>query len=225
MKLKDKVLNIQFVIDVYFEANCPYSQQLILNNMKQLLSAQGYEEFVDVNFYPFGNGLEIIDKGQYEFKCQHGGEECKGNMLIACALKYFEKKFAFDFIVCILETGLNYKTAAEMCLSDHPQKLKEVIQCSTLEYGSKLMHLIAQKTNDLIPPLQYVPLVTVNGKQNEDICNTGDVISYLCNLQQDYYSNYKICIDHKEKTAQTIELTYDYSPRQFLQIKNNKTHK
>lgn len=54
--------------------------------------------------------------GTYDFECQHGPEECYGNMLHACAIdKVKNHTAAFNFNVCLMDlhevAGSNDKMA------------------------------------------------------------------------------------------------------------------
>ena len=44
----------------------------------------------DLHLWPYGNAKETkaVFKDEYKFTCQHGPNECLGNILEACALFY-----------------------------------------------------------------------------------------------------------------------------------------
>ena len=43
------------------------------------------------------------EEGGYEFECQHGPEECEGNMMLACAKTYIPDQDTYvEFNICVM---------------------------------------------------------------------------------------------------------------------------
>ena len=47
-------------LDIHMEAGCPYCRKFIKTSIKPLIATEGYEELIDLNFFPFGNGKEKL---------------------------------------------------------------------------------------------------------------------------------------------------------------------
>ncbi len=172
------------VIDFYMEALCPYCVQFTTGAVKNFLAQTGNEELAIINFVPYGNAKESQKDGSFVFTCQHGDKECRGNLIETCAIKVFDYSEANNFIVC-LES--NYKgdfdqTAAK-CLDE--AKLAELQNCLNSEESSVFQHEMAEKTNSLQPPHQWVPWVVVDGQQDDKITEADDLVAYLCSKRSD----------------------------------------
>ncbi|RXM91487.1 Gamma-interferon-inducible lysosomal thiol reductase [Acipenser ruthenus] len=94
-------------------------------------------DIMNVTLVPYGNAQEKFDGKQWQFTCQHGEEECLGNM-IEC-LKLYEPTVQWESIVT----------------------------CVKGDQGNKLMHANAQLTDTLKPAHQYVPWVTLNREHTD----------------------------------------------------------
>ena len=57
----------------------------------------------DVHLWPYGNAHEVAGpEDTWKYTCQHGPNECVGNMLEACALYYIKDPLQQQqFFVCL----------------------------------------------------------------------------------------------------------------------------
>jgi len=59
----------------------------------------------DLQAYPYGNAKERRTNKGWEYTCQHGADECVGNMVEVCALNMIKDQLTrLQFLVC-LETA------------------------------------------------------------------------------------------------------------------------
>lgn len=108
-------------IDVYYETLCPDSIQFLLHQL--VTNYDRIKEKVDLHMYPFGKaqvnffvnifytpfksyffqiGYQFFESGNsYEFYCQHGPKECRGNMIHCCVLDQNSHDISFPFIKCM----------------------------------------------------------------------------------------------------------------------------
>lgn len=136
---------------------------------------------MNLTLYPFGNAREhTTPDGSYSFICQHGQDECTGNMVEACAMKYHPKtEDHLPFILC-LENGENspardgQKCAKAQGWSDWT----DINTCVNGKEGVALMHAIAQKTGALQPPHTYVPWPVLNGSPLDP--DSSDLTQAVC---------------------------------------------
>ncbi|XP_069956198.1 gamma-interferon-inducible lysosomal thiol reductase [Cherax quadricarinatus] len=88
-------------VSVYYETLCPDSQRFITNQLYPVwLNLMDIME-IDINAYGKANDTEVDDG--YVFECQHGPDECEGNIMMACAREYIEEdEFFMTFLNCIM---------------------------------------------------------------------------------------------------------------------------
>jgi len=128
-------------------------------------------EIVDFEMFPFGNAKETKLLGKFHFTCQHGKNECIGNMYQACAFNLNTNVTDWwPFVLC-MEKSETPVTAAEGCATDTKLDWSAIQTCAgdepdqgAPEQGNAFMHKIANATNSLIPAHQFTPWVVLNGK-------------------------------------------------------------
>lgn len=87
----------------------------------------------NIRLIPFGNAVETKKKGKWTFRCQHGAEECFGNLLEGCIIHqsgYDVNKY-MNVIHCMEDNDDPIK-AAKSCVHKFGQHLKfnQVIKCA-----------------------------------------------------------------------------------------------
>ncbi|XP_044076169.1 gamma-interferon-inducible lysosomal thiol reductase isoform X1 [Siniperca chuatsi] len=154
-------------VGLYYESLCP-GCRLFLSNILfptwVLLN-----DIMSVTLVPYGNAQEKPVNQTYSYECQHGEQECLGNMIETCLLNM--TKMAFPIIFCMESSGDVIK-AAEPCVELYGSSeltWDNIMSCVKGDQGKQLMHQNALKTNALNPPHQYVPWVTINGEHTEDL--------------------------------------------------------
>lgn len=174
-------------VELYYESLCP--------GCRTFMSSMLFPTFVllsdimDLTLVPYGNAEESFDGGKYVFTCQHGEDECLGNMIEACLLS-MTKSDAFLSIFCI-ETSRDPIKAAQSCVELFSPNLKyeQLMTCVKGDSGNQLMHQNALKTQALKPPHTYVPWITINGVHTEELQNKA--MSALLPLVCDMYKGEK----------------------------------
>jgi len=90
------------VIQVFYEALCPDSARLMADKSTGLWSSFNSQKARwRFDLYPFGNARR---DHWNNVVCQHGNEECKGNVMHQCALKVLKTEEAFALIDCLMST-------------------------------------------------------------------------------------------------------------------------
>jgi len=129
--------------------------------MGPAMAAVGLMNITNIHFVPFGNARENADK---TFTCQHGANECKGNMVQACGMYvYPDQAVNWPFIMC-LEKG-SPPSDGQKCATQLKLDWTQINACvnnKSLSYD--VMHVHAQDTKNLQPAHQYTPWITLNGK-------------------------------------------------------------
>jgi len=183
-------------VDLYVESLCPDCMDFLTSSFDNFLNQPDHADLADVTIYPYGNAHETEQAGTYTFTCQHGPNECYGNSYYECANVLLTKKYgntenAKKFIVCmeanVVKHGKNFDFAAYHCLQDIPQDLSLLQLCvQDSKVSNPLMHLVAQKTDSLVPKHTYVPWIVVDDKHDVDVENKiiADMYGYLKGLKE-----------------------------------------
>ncbi|KAK3749816.1 hypothetical protein RRG08_063099 [Elysia crispata] len=170
---------VEFVL--YYESLCPDCKDFI-NGMLYPHYAN-LSSIMNLTLVPYGNALERKVGDKWVFQCQHGEQECIGNVIETCAIAIVKDitKY-FPFIHCMEQSELNPEEAAKKCSTSFPVPIADILKCSKSEYGNKLEHEMAVKTDALQPPHKYVPWVTVNGVHTAAIESEAekDIVKLVC---------------------------------------------
>ncbi|NXW73130.1 GILT reductase, partial [Hirundo rustica] len=200
-------------LSLYYESLCPACREfLVLKLFPTWLLLP--EEMLSITLVPYGNAQvrsrpsrrrgrsrrcrrprsdrlvpqERNVSGKLDFECQHGPEECLGNMMEAC-LMHEAKNFSTYFpVIFCLESGSSVTENLEACLKIYAPELDSgrIAACVQGDTGVALMHHNAQVTEALEPPHQYVPWITVNGKHTDELQALAEasLLGLVCHLYQ-----------------------------------------
>ncbi|XP_022049134.2 gamma-interferon-inducible lysosomal thiol reductase [Acanthochromis polyacanthus] len=168
-------------VALYYESLCP-GCRLFLTEML-FPTWVLLKDIMTVTLVPYGNAQEKLHDQKYIFECQHGEEECFGNMIETCLLNMTE--MAFPIIAC-MESSSDVIKSAQGCIQVFSPQLRwdSVLTCVKGDVGNKLMHQNALKTDALNPPHDYVPWVTINGEHSEDLQQKAmtSLFSLVCSM-------------------------------------------
>ncbi|KAG0445370.1 hypothetical protein HPB47_016174 [Ixodes persulcatus] len=102
----------------------------------------------------------------YTFDCQHGDEECKGNLYQACAIHYHpDPSVHLPFIACMFESS-SPNSAYRRCALKSGFDLEVLAKCNTDKEGNDLMVKYAEWTESVNAKkrLDFVPWIRMNLK-------------------------------------------------------------
>lgn len=73
---------------LYYETLCPDCRQFMTTELYK--AYQSVLDIVNITVVPYGNARETYDSSsqQYVFTCQHGAQECLGNLI---HVRYFDE--------------------------------------------------------------------------------------------------------------------------------------
>eukprot|EP01063_Lacrimia_lanifica_P012071 TRINITY_DN1868_c0_g3_i3.p1 TRINITY_DN1868_c0_g3~~TRINITY_DN1868_c0_g3_i3.p1 ORF type:complete len:177 (+),score=95.40 TRINITY_DN1868_c0_g3_i3:157-687(+) len=133
--------------------------------MGDLLSKEGIFDIMDFEYLAYGNAR----KTGSTIECQHGAEECLGNMAETCVknmtgnapLKYI------PFDKCVEKGYSISQSTIKSCAEEHSMDYSALMSCMTGPLGKQLMDVEAKRTaaNFAGKPRQYVPYFTLNGDE------------------------------------------------------------
>ena len=171
-------------ITIYMESLCPYCIQFITTSIKDFYEKVAKPNLAYIEIIPYGNAKEVYDStlGKYTFTCQHGDNECYGNLIMTCSLNILGRIKGQLNLICLLENiynnNRNFDSTLEYCLNSEPIKLQEIKDCVNSDIGNIYQHQMAQKTGEH----KGVPWILVDGvydeETNDKIWNS--LIDYLC---------------------------------------------
>ena len=139
---------------------------------------QDVSDIMDLELVPFGKAsFEVKPGGGVSFECQHGPNECTGNMVQACALNIYPADKQVPFVKCMMSKRSPY-TAGETCAKSLGLEYDKVDSCVKGSDGQKYLLEMGRKKEALDPKLNFVPWILVNGKR--DSAALGDLKSSVC---------------------------------------------
>jgi len=164
-------------VDFYSESYWPGCESYSTNQIQSSLNTIG--DIVDFRAFPYGNANEKQQTdGTWNFTCQHGVNECIGNMYEGCAIEHYNTLSSkhiptwWPFYYCMELSGKAADTTvASGCAKNNGLDWAVITACSTTTVpekgstadGNPNMHTIAVATNNLVPPHQWTPWVVVSG--------------------------------------------------------------
>ncbi|KAI8509206.1 Gamma-interferon-inducible lysosomal thiol reductase [Branchiostoma belcheri] len=175
-------------LTLYYESLCGGCQKFINDQLWPTWSK--LSPIMNLTLVPYGNAAEKKRFGKWVYECQHGKQECVGNLIETCTLYVLKNvTAAFPFIHCIesrVEHSDNPKKAAEKCASQMQVDFSAIEKCAEGSQGNELEHEMALKTGSLNPPHTYVPWVTLNGVHTEKIQNEAmdNLLKLICDTYQ-----------------------------------------
>ncbi|NXI42225.1 GILT reductase, partial [Galbula dea] len=182
-------------LSLFYESLCPACRTFLVEQLFTtwlLLPA----EALNITLVPYGNAQERNVSGKWQFQCQHGEEECLGNMIEACLMNEAKDFNTYFPVIFCLESGSSVTKNLEAvcphflspCLQVYAPQLdvRRITACVQGDTGIALMHHNAQLTEALDPPHQYVPWILINRKHTEELQAQAQnsLLGLICHLYQ-----------------------------------------
>ena len=156
----------------------------INRSFKDFIERVSKPNLADIELIPYGNAKEAYNETtkRWDFECQHGENECYGNLIETCTIQTIGKINSYQKILCIEsnieKNNLNFNATLDDCFDGDLQTEQEIYACVKSETGNIYQHQMAQKTGEHL----YVPWVVVDGVHDVDAENQiiESLIDYLC---------------------------------------------
>ncbi|EFX72166.1 hypothetical protein DAPPUDRAFT_231465 [Daphnia pulex] len=148
----------RMTLDVYYESLCPDSRNFLVNQLNP--NWPTLSTFTDLRLILFGKATFLPNaEGGWSFECQHGPDECTGNILHACGIKYSPTiTQALNFTTCLMDLPKNGELCAELAGLDYAP----IDTCQMSIEGQDLVHDHGVETLNLEPTLYFVPWIIYN---------------------------------------------------------------
>jgi interferon gamma-inducible protein 30 len=143
---------------------------------------------INLEFVPYGNGkmarVQKKSRRLPRISCQHGPDECKGNVIDNCFLKYAkDKKTGLRAVACFATKY--YKThwfkAMNFCSTKFGYNSTQIDKCANSREGQELQYRAGKLTHRL--KVKGTPTYFLNGKQlpkqDEKLLST-DALKWVC---------------------------------------------
>ena len=196
-------------ITLFYESLCPASRGYSQIIITYIFFCYSYENFklgfvsgelwkafmavgsiMNITLYPYGNAWQMYvrENNSWLFTCQHGPDECWGNLFHACVISnYPQKENYFPVIYCMMSYNINIQDAARICSNKYNISMSLVQQCMASPQGNAKMHDLAVMTEK--SEHGYVPWITINQVHSNEIQNKAgnNLIEYVCQTYRVIY--------------------------------------
>lgn len=148
-------------ISVYYETNCPDSKDFILYQLFPTYNV--LRDYIEINLVPYGKARQTLKPdGSYAFDCQHGINECRGNLIQTCVINLESlMDNIMNFVNCSESFPQPYQ-AAEECAQRTGIEYQPILDCYSSRQGNQYQHEMADSTESLSPKLNFVPWININ---------------------------------------------------------------
>merc|ERR1711953_238894 len=157
-------------LSVYYESLCGDSIRFITTQLFPAWQHFADDQTLQLDLVPFGKADFAANGQTWDFECQHGPEECRGNKVQACILdKVKDPQEYVPLITCLMDSEFPPDAAGE-CIADlgtESVTAKEVEECMMSDMGSSLLYANGLRTKSLDPTLTFVPWQLFNDVYTE----------------------------------------------------------
>lgn len=188
-------------IDVYYETRCPGCLLFLNRTLEPLWRKRNLREVFNINMYTYGNGMTVpvanISDG-YKFWhpdstgkgwknvqiCQHGNDECLGNLVQVCVKNITDHEKHMDLIFCMTAStiaGYGVEKSTYECMEKVGIDKDKVRDCVTSPRGDELVTAAGAQTRTLKGRLG-TPWVLVGGQHVADniLMNSTLLLQSVC---------------------------------------------
>jgi len=181
-------------INLYYETRCPDCIEFINNTLAPMWANKDIRPHLNITVNPYGNAMSIpmanVSAGykfwhaettgtgfDYVHVCQHGSDECLGNLIQACAISMVEKEKYMDMVFCMAaKPDWSIEKASYECMVSAGVPHDQVKECATSARGNKLYADLGRKT-DAVPGRQGTPWIMIDGI---NLQNVTDLMRTVC---------------------------------------------
>jgi len=173
-------------LDVYYECLCPDSRYFVLHQLLPTLEAVG--SMLEVNMWPYGKATTRVTSDGYEFDCQHGEQECIGNMFHACVEEKVEDAAKrLEMIKCMISDNYEPENSAKNCASEVGVDFEEILTCATGAQGQELHYQAGLKTQALSPKVSFIPTIEIDESQMSQKAILKNLLKEVCAVYSSKY--------------------------------------
>uniref|UniRef100_A0A0R3RSY6 Gamma interferon inducible lysosomal thiol reductase n=1 Tax=Elaeophora elaphi TaxID=1147741 RepID=A0A0R3RSY6_9BILA len=177
---------------VYIEAQCPDTSRFVHRQLLPAWQELSITNRISIKIVPFGKAKCSPVGSDYSCECQHGPLECELNELMNCVIEMVGNPREYVPVISCIQGKRDLRSAGLKCLSKLRIPNKRILQCAEGEEGRKLLAKAGEETEHLLPPLNFVPWILINGTRSSDafydlkknLCDALDPVPDQCKEQQ-----------------------------------------
>ncbi|XP_075223920.1 gamma-interferon-inducible lysosomal thiol reductase-like [Lycorma delicatula] len=152
-------------ISVFYETLCGDSRHFIVDELKPAWDKFG--SALDIQFIPFGKAHSNSDGS---FVCQHGPNECRGNLIDSCVLSKLPKGGAqVKYVADRMEQPSSSDDEVQKHAEEAGVSWSDVISCTNAVVGRNLQLEAERETKTRTPGPKFVPTVIFNNVYNQQL--------------------------------------------------------
>ncbi|KAI1286710.1 Gamma-interferon-inducible lysosomal thiol reductase [Halotydeus destructor] len=168
-------------VSLYYETLCPYCRDFITGQLYPTFKKVG--PILDIDLVPYGNAnYTMRPDGSIYYQCQHGPVECYVNQIHSCLFeRYTDTEFRLNFLNCT-ESSKPTRDSVKQCAQASSIDFESLDNCASQLSGQQLEYKMALKTEQLVPPHQFVPWILINdvhSDADQDLAET-DLLKLVC---------------------------------------------
>lgn len=183
-------------IQVYYESRCPYCASFLNVTLGSLWQKPDIKSNMQISLYPHGNAQTVpvsnlsmgykfwhpkVDRSTVTSMsiCQHGKDECFGNLIHACAIHLEPHEVHIDFVLCMsgrVEDSI--EKASYECMEKVGMNSAKMKDCVMGEQGSNATNEMARQT-EAVPGRVGTPWILVDGQNLEE---PDDLWKVVCDI-------------------------------------------
>lgn len=175
-------------INLYYETRCPDCIMFINQTLEPLWRTKGLDKHLNITLNPYGNAMSIpvanVSEGykffhpgktgagwDYVHICQHGTDECFGNLIQACAIKKVPQDQYMELVFCMAsKPNWGIEKSSYECLLNAKIDPKPIKECATSPEGNKMMAEFGKLTG-AVQGRQGTPWVMIDGVNLANVTN------------------------------------------------------
>jgi len=181
-------------INLYYETRCPDCVMFINQTLRPLWNNKEIRPHLNITMNPYGNAMSIpVSKVSEGYKfwhpnttsngwafvhiCQHGTDECLGNLIQACAISMSTSEQFMEMVFCMADKpDWSIEKSSYECMNQTKIDQKAVKECVNTPQGNKMFADLGRLTQ-AVPGRQGTPWVLIEGT---NLANTTDLMRSVC---------------------------------------------
>jgi len=200
--------------ELYYETACPDCIKFI-NQLEKYWRDDDLRPHINITLNPYGNAESIpiskVSRGykffnpdttgeewDYVHVCQHGANECFGNLVQACAIEQVEQSKYMELVFCMASNPTwGVEKASYECMSKAGIDQKPVTECVQSPRGNKLMAQYGETTG-AVKDRKGTPWVTSGGVTVKDM---SDFVRSACHALDNQPKSCEPFLHEKSKSG------------------------
>mmetsp|Transcript_98374 Transcript_98374/g.188752 ORF Transcript_98374/g.188752 Transcript_98374/m.188752 type:complete len:282 (+) Transcript_98374:71-916(+) len=191
---KKSVTGPMISVELYYETRCPDCTSFLSQTLGPLWQDLSLRSSLNLTMYPYGNAMVVpvskISEG-YKFWhpkstgagfesvaiCQHGADECFGNLIQACAIHTLPQETYMALIFCMAShPDYSMEKASYECMQNNSIDPKKIKDCVQSPKGNELITNLAEQTAS-VPGRNWTPWIMIDGQH---LSNQTALVPTIC---------------------------------------------